>query len=81
MIKKKCVDEDSKDICKIIVKLLNKYQPLRVGIMTMAIFPDNMTLSDYLKHNYLKDPNDFTNKFRTSNMALKVICKLIILLR
>ena len=80
IIKKKCIDEDSKDICSIIAKLLNKYEPLRVGIMTMAIFPDNMTLSEYLKHNYLKDPNDFTNKFRTSNMTLKVIYKLIILL-
>tara|TARA_B100000925_G_scaffold291356_1_gene279128 strand:- start:3694 stop:5106 length:1413 start_codon:yes stop_codon:yes gene_type:complete len=80
IIKKKCIDEDSKEICSIITKLLNKYEKLRVGIMTMAIFPDNMTLSEYLKHNYLKDPNDFTNKFRTSNMALKVICKLIILL-
>lgn len=80
LIKKKCIDEDSKEICSILVKLLNKYEPLRVGIMTMAIFPDNMTLSDYLKQNYLKDPKDFTNKFRTSNMTLKVICKLIILL-
>lgn len=80
VMKKKCIDEDSKDICKIIYKLLDKYQQLRVGIMTMAIFPDNMTLSDYLKRNYLRDPQDFTNKFKTSNIGLKIICKLIILL-